>query len=93
MLPRKTYVAKPGGELGSEVREHAESRLQRLAAGEVVGVACLPAERFPFRLLDTREIDAALLERIQGGEREVAPHHAHDLHGVENGPRDAEEHG
>ena len=86
-------VAELGRQLGAELREYAEPRLQRLAAGEVVRVFRLPAERLALRPLDARQVHAARLERPEGAGRIVRPDHAHHLHGVEDHAGGAEEHG
>src|SRR3989449_7453096 len=75
-------VAEPRGELGAEGGEHAEPRLQRLAAREVVGVPRFPAERLAGRPFHARQVHAARLELVQRTPGVVAPDHAHDLYGV-----------
>src|SRR4029077_1622733 len=88
---RVTRFAERGGQFGPELREDAQTGLERLAAGEIVGVARLPAERLTGGLLHAREIHAARLERLQGREGIVRAHHAHYLDRMENGPRGGEE--
>ena len=78
------------GELGLEVGEDAEPRLQRLPALQVVGVLPLPAKALSRRVLDTRPVDAAGCQALQLGDRIVAAYHPDHLHGVQNRPGDAE---
>ena len=84
--------AKRRRQLGPEAREHAEPRLQSLAARQVVGVFRLPAERLPVGSLDAAQVHAAGLEFLEGAQRVVVADHAHDLNGVEDGAGRAEEH-
>ena len=53
------------GNLRAEVREHAQSGFQRLGGIEIVTVSTAPPERFALRLLESRQVHAAL---PQGGE-------------------------
>src|SRR2546429_210679 len=80
-------------QLGAEGGDDAEPGLERLAAGEVVGILRLPAERLARGLLDAREVYAACLERLERAERIVRPHHPHHLDRVQDGAGGAEEHG
>ena len=81
------------GELGPEGGEHTEPRFQRFATRQVVRVARLPPERFPLGLLDAAQVDATLFQRLERAERVVAPHHADDLHRMQQRSRGAEENG
>src|SRR5205085_7726646 len=70
-----------------------ETRFQRFAAVEIVGIARLPAERFALLALDTGEIDPACGELFEVVFRKIAADHTDDLHGVEHGARHREEYG
>src|SRR5690349_995242 len=76
---------------GVEVGEHAEPRLQRLAALEIVGILPFPPERYAGHAGHAGEVDAALREAIELREWKVGAHHTHDLHRMQHGARHREE--
>src|SRR5690606_19974032 len=73
-------VAERVGDLRLEVREHAEPRLERLAAVQVEAVDARPAEALAGSLLETRQVDAALLEETQVAHRVVVANDTDELH-------------
>src|SRR5690348_11526809 len=61
----KGSVAELLRNLGTEAREHPEMSLERLCGVQVVAIAPAPSERWPICLLETSEINPALLEGIE----------------------------
>ena len=68
------------GNIGPKIREHAEMRLERFGGVEIVAIASTPAEAGATDFLETRQIHAALDERLQQVEGVVVTDHAHQLH-------------
>ena len=89
-------LAFPGGEreLGLEMLEHAQARLERLPAVEVPAVLPGPEERLPARdVLDVADIDAAAAQHVELGVAEVIADGPDDAHLVEEGRGQREVHG
>ena len=73
-----------------EVGKHAESRLQRLATLEIVGVLAFPPKALALGPLHTRPVDAARGQTLELVVGIVLPYDPDDLNGIQDRPSDAE---
>jgi hypothetical protein len=69
------------GELGFEIGEHVELRLERDAAHEVRVVAACPAEGLARRALEPREVDVAARKGFEVARRKIVSHDRDDANG------------
>ncbi len=77
--------------LRAEVREHTEVSLECLRGIEIVSVATTPAKRLPLGALQSAEVDATLLERVELFDGIVGTYHADNAHLREMACRRGEE--
>jgi hypothetical protein len=77
--------------LRTEVREHAETGLERLGRVQVVPIPATPAERVARGLLEPRHVDAALRQRLELVHGIIVTDDADELHGREMDRRGGEE--